>query len=72
MGCLLIVPVAAAVAAMALDVGTFLGFLLAGFTAVITSLAALLGLEENMVEATRMGTARSLRCAEEGKRLWAV
>ena len=44
MGCFLIVPVAAAIAAMALNVGTFLGFLLAGFTAVVTSLAALLGL----------------------------
>jgi hypothetical protein len=44
MGCFLIVPVAAAIAAMALDVGTFLGFLLAGFTAIVTSLAALLGL----------------------------
>jgi hypothetical protein len=44
MGCFLIVPVAAAIAAIALDVGTFLGFLLAGFTTVVTSLAALLGL----------------------------
>jgi hypothetical protein len=44
MGCFLIVPIAAAIAAMVLDVGTFLGFLLAGFTTVITSLAALLGL----------------------------
>ncbi|MFC1911397.1 hypothetical protein ACFLXM_01825 [Chloroflexota bacterium] len=44
MGCFLIVPVAAAIAAMALNVGTFLGFLLAGFTTVVTSLAALLGL----------------------------
>jgi hypothetical protein len=44
MGCLMIVPVAAAIAAIALDVGTFLGFLLAGFTTVVTSLAALLGL----------------------------
>ena len=44
MGCFLIVPVAAAIAAMALEVGTFLGFLLAGFTTVVTSLAALLGL----------------------------
>jgi hypothetical protein len=40
----MVVPVAAAIAALALDVGTFLGFLLAGFTAVVTSLAALLGL----------------------------
>ena len=44
MGCLMIVPGATAIAAIALDVGTFLGFLLAGFTAVVTSLAALLGL----------------------------
>lgn len=44
MGCLMIIPVAAAIAAIALDVGTFLAFLLAGFTAVVTSLAALLGL----------------------------
>ena len=44
MGCFLIVPVAAAIAAMALNAGTFLGFLLAGFTTVVTSLAALLGL----------------------------
>jgi hypothetical protein len=44
MGCLMVVPVAAAIAAIALDVGTFLGFLLAGFTTVVTSLAALLGL----------------------------
>jgi hypothetical protein len=44
MGCLMIVPLAAAVAAMALHIGTFLGFLLAGFTAVITALAAVVGL----------------------------
>jgi hypothetical protein len=44
MGCLMIVPLAAAAAAIALQFGTFMGFLLAGFTAVVTSLAALLGL----------------------------
>ena len=44
MGCLMVVPVAAAIAAIGLNVGTFLGFLLAGFTTVVTSLAALLGL----------------------------
>lgn len=44
MGCFMIVPVVAAIAAMAVDIGTFLGFFLAGFTTVVTSLAALLGL----------------------------
>jgi len=44
MGCLMIVPLAAAIAAMALQLGTFMGFLLAGLTAVVTALAALIGL----------------------------
>jgi hypothetical protein len=44
MGCLMIVPVAAAIAALALNIGTFMGFLLAGFTTVVTALAAVVGL----------------------------
>lgn len=44
MGCLMIVPIAAALAAMVLNIGTVMGFLLAGFTAVVTSLAAVIGL----------------------------
>ena len=44
MGCLMIVPVAAAIAAMALNIGTLMGLLLAGFTTVVTSLAAVVGL----------------------------
>jgi len=44
MGCLTIFPIAAAIAVMALDIGSFLGFFLTSFTAVITSLAGVLGL----------------------------
>jgi hypothetical protein len=44
MGCLMIVPLAAVIGVMALQIGTFMGFFLAGFTTVITSLAAVVGL----------------------------
>jgi hypothetical protein len=44
MGCLMIVPLAAVIGAMALQIGTFMGFFLACFTAVVTSLAAVIGL----------------------------
>lgn len=44
MGLLMIVPVTAALAAMALQIGGVLGFLLAGFATVIASLAAVIGL----------------------------
>ena len=44
MGCLMIVPLAAVIGVMALPIGTFMGFFLAGFTTVITSLAAVVGL----------------------------
>jgi hypothetical protein len=44
MGCLMIIPIAAAIAAIALQIATFMGFLLAGFTTVVTSLAAVVGL----------------------------
>ena len=44
MGCLLIVPLAAALAAMALQIGTLMGLLLAGFTTVVTALAGVIGL----------------------------
>ncbi|MDH4269699.1 MAG: hypothetical protein OEV52_05315 [Dehalococcoidia bacterium] len=44
MGCLMIVPLAAVIGAMALQIGTFMGFFLAGFTAVVTSLAGVIGL----------------------------
>jgi len=44
MGLLMIVPLAAALAAMALQIGGLLGFLLASFATVITSLAAVVGL----------------------------
>jgi len=44
MGCLVIVPVAAAIGAMALQISTFMAFLMVGFTSVVTSLAGLLGL----------------------------
>lgn len=40
----MIVPVAAALAAMALQIATFLGCFLAAFATVITSLAGLVGL----------------------------
>jgi len=44
MSLLIIVPIAAAIAAIGLQIATFLGFFLAGFTAVVTSLAAVVGL----------------------------
>jgi len=44
MGCLMIVPLTAAIAAMGLHIGTFVGFFLASFTTVVTSLAAVIGL----------------------------
>lgn len=44
MGLLAVIPVAAAMAAMALQIGGFVGFFLAGFATVITSLAAVVGL----------------------------
>ena len=44
MSLLMIVPLAAAIAAIALQVATFMGFFLAGFTTVVTSLAAVVGL----------------------------
>jgi hypothetical protein len=44
MGCLMIVPLTAAIAAIGLHVATFVGFFLASFTTVITSLAAVVGL----------------------------
>ena len=44
MGLLVIVPVAAAMAAMALQIGGFVGLFLAAFATVITSLAAVVGL----------------------------
>jgi len=44
MGCLMIVPITAAIAAMALSIGSFVGFFLASFATVITSLAAVVGL----------------------------
>ena len=44
MGCLVIVPITAAIAVVALQFGSFVGFFLAAFTAVITSLAAVIGL----------------------------
>jgi hypothetical protein len=44
MGCLMIVPLMAAIAAMVLQLGSFVGFLLASFTTVITSLAGVIGL----------------------------
>ncbi len=44
MGCFLIVPITAAMAVLALNLGSFVGFFLTSFTAVITSLAGVLGL----------------------------
>jgi hypothetical protein len=44
MGCLMIVPLTAAIAAMVLNIGTLMGFFLASFTTVVTSLAAVIGL----------------------------
>ncbi len=44
MGCLTIFPIATAMAVLALNLGSFLGFFLTSFTAVITSLGGLLGL----------------------------
>ncbi|MFO7772979.1 MAG: hypothetical protein R6V59_03410 [Dehalococcoidia bacterium] len=44
MGCLLIVPFVAAIAAIGIYVSTLLGFLLACFTTTATSMAALIGL----------------------------
>ena len=44
MGCLMIVPLTAAIAAMALHIGTFVGFFLTSFTTVVTSLTAVIGL----------------------------
>lgn len=44
MGCLMIVPLAAAIAAMALNIGAFMGVFLAAFATVVTSLAAVVGL----------------------------
>jgi hypothetical protein len=44
MSLLMVVPVVAVIGAMVLHLGTFLGFFLAGFTTVITSLAAVVGL----------------------------
>jgi hypothetical protein len=44
MGCLMIVPLTAAIAAMGLYIGSFVGFFLASFATVITSLAAVVGL----------------------------
>ncbi len=44
MGCLMIVPLAAAIAVMGLYIGTFVSFFLVSFTTVITSLAAVIGL----------------------------
>jgi hypothetical protein len=44
MGCLMIVPLTAAIAAMGLYMITFMGFFLASFATVITSLAAVVGL----------------------------
>lgn len=44
MGLLMIVPLAAAMAAMALQIGGFAGCFLASLAAVITSLAAVVGL----------------------------
>jgi len=44
MGCLMIVPITAAIAVVALQFGSFVGFFLAAFTTVITSLAAVIGL----------------------------
>lgn len=44
MGCLMIVPIAAAIAAMGLYFGTFMGFFLASFATVVTSLFAVIGL----------------------------
>lgn len=41
---LIIIPLAAAIAAMGLYMSTFVGFFLAAFTTVITSLAAVIGL----------------------------
>lgn len=40
----MIVTLAAAIAVMGLFISTFMGFFLASFTAVVTSLAALIGL----------------------------
>lgn len=44
MGCVMIVPITAAMAVLALNVGSFVGFFLASFTTVITSLAGVIGL----------------------------
>ena len=44
MGCLMIVPLTAAIAAMVAYISSLLGFFLASFTTVITSLAAVIGL----------------------------
>jgi hypothetical protein len=44
MGCLLVIPLIAALAAFALHIGAFMGFFLASLAAVTTSLAGLLGL----------------------------
>jgi hypothetical protein len=44
MGCFLIVPITAAIAAIALHLSTFLGFFLGGFATVITALAGVVGL----------------------------
>jgi len=44
MGCLMIVPLAGAIAVLALQFGSFVGFFLAALTTVITSLAAVVGL----------------------------
>ena len=44
MGCLMIIPIAAAIAGIALHIAGFVGFFLASFAAVITSLAAVIGL----------------------------
>jgi hypothetical protein len=44
MSLLMIVPLTAAIAAMGLQIGTFVGFFLASFATVITSLAAVVGL----------------------------
>ena len=44
MSLLMVIPLAAAIAAIGLQIATLMGFLLAGFTTVVASLAAVIGL----------------------------
>jgi len=44
MGCLMIVPLTAAITAIVLNIGSLVGFFLTSFTTLITSLAGVIGL----------------------------